>query len=93
MILRSGVNGHKKRWWRQSKSGRGCPSLVGGRPAKSVTQKVAWVQIPHPAPTNRETKLCVLKRFLAKLDDLLRLQFLTHSEGSIILILDLNQSD
>ena len=29
---------------------RGCPSLVGGRPAKSVVLWAARVQIPHPAP-------------------------------------------
>ena len=29
---------------------RGCPSLVGGRPAKSVALWAARVQIPHPAP-------------------------------------------
>ena len=28
---------------------RGCPSLVGGRPAKSVALWAARVQIPHPA--------------------------------------------
>jgi hypothetical protein len=29
---------------------RGCPSLVGSRPAKSVVHVAARVQIPHPAP-------------------------------------------
>jgi hypothetical protein len=28
---------------------RGCPSLVGSRPAKSVVHVAARVQIPHPA--------------------------------------------
>ena len=40
----------------KNKQLRGCPSLVGGRPAKPVVLRAARVQIPHPAPTTHQSR-------------------------------------
>ena len=41
----------RKGWWGQSKTGRGCPSLVGGRPAKSVAGNGRVGSNPTPRAT------------------------------------------
>ena len=60
----------QKRWRSLVKTGRGCPSLVGGRPAKSVVRNGRVGSNPTPRAIEPDKKnLLILILFVEELID------------------------